>query len=217
MNSPTGADLLPGEEGRCFSEDLFLLAEGLHLAPEPTQLLLLLCCEPFSLAGVDLVLVHPAPKGAIRDTDLPGDPGDGVLLIGSSNQPDSFSAKLRRVGRLCSWQCSPLRVLFSVFNSPRNRRKSRGSVEPAIFGTLFERSLDPGERAPLGAHYTSRDDILEIVEPVLMVPLREEWDEIRAEVEALAEKMHPTNASARTRTLRQMETALTRFAEKLRG
>ena len=44
------------------------------------------------------------------------------------------------------------------------------AVEPAIFGTLFERSLDPSKRAQLGAHYTSRDDILLIVEPVLMAP-----------------------------------------------
>jgi hypothetical protein len=58
-------------------------------------------------------------------------------------------------------------------------------VEPAIFGTLFERSLDPSKRAQLGAHYTSRDDILLIVEPVLMAPLRREWDEVKSGVEAL--------------------------------
>ena len=44
------------------------------------------------------------------------------------------------------------------------------SIEPSIFGTLFERSLDPNKRAQLGAHYTSREDILLIVEPVLMQP-----------------------------------------------
>jgi hypothetical protein len=52
-----------------------------------------------------------------------------------------------------------------------------GAVEPAIFGTLFERSLDPAQRARrarLGAHYTSREDILAVVEPVLMAPLRRE-------------------------------------------
>src|SRR5574337_349967 len=31
-------------------------------------------------------------------------------------------------------------------------------VEPAIFGTLLERALDPAERHALGAHYTSFDD-----------------------------------------------------------
>lgn len=50
------------------------------------------------------------------------------------------------------------------------------AIEPSIFGTLFERSLDPRKRSQLGAHYTSRDDILLIVEPVLMRPLRYEWD-----------------------------------------
>jgi hypothetical protein len=34
-----------------------------------------------------------------------------------------------------------------------------GRIEPAIFGTLFERGLDPAQRTQLGAHYTSRDDI----------------------------------------------------------
>jgi hypothetical protein len=32
-------------------------------------------------------------------------------------------------------------------------------IEPAIFGTLFERSLNPGKRSQLGAHYTSREDM----------------------------------------------------------
>jgi len=41
------------------------------------------------------------------------------------------------------------------------------SIEPAIFGTLFERSLDPSKRSQLGAHYTSTEDIALIVEPVL--------------------------------------------------
>jgi hypothetical protein len=57
-----------------------------------------------------------------------------------------------------------------------------GSVEPAIFGTLFERSMDPSQRARLGAHYTSREDILAIVEPVLMDPLRQKWGSVREEV-----------------------------------
>src|ERR1017187_5179881 len=52
------------------------------------------------------------------------------------------------------------------------------SIEPAIFGTLFERSLDPGKRSQLGEYYPSRDDILLIVEPVLMAPLSRRWIEV---------------------------------------
>jgi type II restriction/modification system DNA methylase subunit YeeA len=58
-----------------------------------------------------------------------------------------------------------------------------GSVEPAIFGTLFERSLDPGKRAQLGAHYTGRVDIERVVEPVLIAPLRKRWAAVREEAD----------------------------------
>jgi hypothetical protein len=39
--------------------------------------------------------------------------------------------------------------------------------------------------AQLGLHYTSRQDIELIVEPVLMAPLRREWDAIQAEAASL--------------------------------
>ncbi len=55
-------------------------------------------------------------------------------------------------------------------------------VEPAIFGTLFERGLDPDKRSQIGAHFTSREDIETLVEPVVMQPLRREWDECRVMV-----------------------------------
>jgi len=76
-----------------------------------------------------------------------------------------------------------------------------GSVEPAIFGTLFERSLDPNTRAQIGAHYTSREDIMLVVEPVVMAPLRREWEAVKGEVEKLLEKRRaaktkPTKAKA---------------------
>jgi hypothetical protein len=61
-------------------------------------------------------------------------------------------------------------------------------VEPAIFGTLFERVLDPAKRAQLGAHYTDPKDITRIVEPVLMQPLHREWAAIRAEAASLRER-----------------------------
>ncbi len=56
-----------------------------------------------------------------------------------------------------------------------------GAIKPSIFGTLFERGLDPSKRSQLGAHYTGEDDILLIVEPVLMKPLREEWEQVKVE------------------------------------
>jgi len=41
-------------------------------------------------------------------------------------------------------------------------------IDPSIFGTLFERGLDPDKRSQLGAHYTDRDKIMMLVEPVII-------------------------------------------------
>jgi hypothetical protein len=49
------------------------------------------------------------------------------------------------------------------------------TVEPAIFGTLLERALDPRERHRLGAHYTPRRYVERLVLPTVMEPLRREW------------------------------------------
>src|SRR6185437_17027089 len=60
------------------------------------------------------------------------------------------------------------------------------SVAPSIFGTLFERGLDPAKRSQIGAHYTSEADIMDVVQPVVIAPLRRDWDERRADLDALA-------------------------------
>ncbi|CDG52411.1 conserved hypothetical protein [Halomonas sp. A3H3] len=58
-------------------------------------------------------------------------------------------------------------------------------VEPAIFGTLLERALDPRERHKLGAHYTPRAYVERLVMPTLIEPLREQWGDVRAAAETL--------------------------------
>ncbi len=49
------------------------------------------------------------------------------------------------------------------------------AIDPSIFGTLFERGLDPGKRSQLGAHYTDPATIGRLVEPVVTRPLLAEW------------------------------------------
>jgi hypothetical protein len=58
-------------------------------------------------------------------------------------------------------------------------------VEPAIFGTLLEHALDPGERGRLGAHYTPRPYVERLVQATIMSPLRSDWDTARAAAAAL--------------------------------
>ncbi|MFT5196506.1 MAG: hypothetical protein ACI85U_003542, partial [Candidatus Promineifilaceae bacterium] len=60
-------------------------------------------------------------------------------------------------------------------------------VEPAIFGTLLERALDPVERHKLGAHYTPRAYVERLVEPTVMEPLRAEWEGVQTAALLLAD------------------------------
>jgi type II restriction/modification system DNA methylase subunit YeeA len=89
------------------------------------------------------------------------------------------------------------------------------SIEPAIFGTLFERSLDPDKRSQLGAHYTSEDDIRLIVEPVLMQPLRRLWDEVRKQAEQIVEKSKTQQKAGQTKSRKALSELLKGFAAEL--
>lgn len=52
-------------------------------------------------------------------------------------------------------------------------RSDWSKVEPSIFGSLFEGSLNDRERHVLGAHYTTMSEIMAVVEPTVLRPWRE--------------------------------------------
>ena len=79
----------------------------------------------------------------------------------------------------------------------RATRKDWRNIEPSIFGTLFERALDASKRSQLGAHYTGAADIELVVEPVVMDPLRREWEAVQQEVNALADNGNEDAARGR--------------------
>jgi hypothetical protein len=87
------------------------------------------------------------------------------------------------------------------------------AIDPSIFGTLFERGLDPAKRSQLGAHYTDPATILRLVEPVVQRPLLAEWQERKAEIEkALARsKKHGDKA------YRDAQAAFVGFLERLKA
>jgi type II restriction/modification system DNA methylase subunit YeeA len=68
-------------------------------------------------------------------------------------------------------------------------------IQPSIMGNLFERGLDPNQRAQIGAHYTSEEDILTIVEPVLMAPLRREWSTLKSNLASAYAKAKGSSAN----------------------
>jgi len=77
----------------------------------------------------------------------------------------------------------PILTTEQILLLEKLNRHNWEDIEPSIFGTLFERILDPTRRKQLGAHYTSREDIEILVDPVLMAPLRREWEEAKRQAE----------------------------------
>ena len=71
------------------------------------------------------------------------------------------------------------------------------SVEPAILGTLFERGLDPKKRAQLGAHYTDIESIRRVIDPVMMLPLRRDFEAMKDQVEQLLARGKRPTAQAK--------------------
>ncbi|MDP1529469.1 MAG: hypothetical protein Q8M05_08820 [Rhodoferax sp.] len=62
------------------------------------------------------------------------------------------------------------------------------AIDVSIFGTLFERGLDPAKRSQLGAHYTDPATILRIIEPVLSRPLLQKWELVAQDIRTLLSK-----------------------------
>lgn len=82
-------------------------------------------------------------------------------------------------------------------------------IDPSILGTLFERGLDPAKRSQLGAHYTDRDKIMMIVQPVIIDPLEAEWADALTRMTALV------NSAPKRTAERLLSPAERRKAEKL--
>ncbi len=91
-------------------------------------------------------------------------------------------------------------------------------IDPSILGTLFERGLDPGKRAQLGAHYTDRDKIMLIVEPVVIRPWLAEWAAEKAEIAAELERADAAKSpSTRTNRRNEAERRYRTFLNRLRA
>lgn len=155
------------------------------------------------------------------------------LADSTANEPDAFADGLRDVfGKMAKaggrfgvekidWFNGGLFDGDDVLSLAREevdtiRSVSRldwSDIEPAIFGTLFERGLDPNSRASLGAHYTDRNSIERIIEPVVLAPLRREFDTLKAEIESL--DLPGKNGVAATRSRTKAEKLLDAFLDRL--
>lgn len=81
-------------------------------------------------------------------------------------------------------------------------------IDPAIFGTLFERFLNPEKRGQIGAFYTDPQQIMQVLRPVLIEPLEAEWAAVRTSI---------ASAKPTARGQKAAREAFVGFFERLRG
>lgn len=91
-------------------------------------------------------------------------------------------------------------------------------IDPSILGTLFERGLDPDKRSQLGAHYTDREKIMMIIDPVIVRPWLAKWETAKEEIAKSIEKSRSAkSASARTKAHDQAVADYRLFLNELRA
>ncbi|MEI6778326.1 MAG: DNA methyltransferase [Chloroflexales bacterium] len=199
--------------------DIARLLEGRGFAPADIAPFLMKVL--FALFAEDIRLL-PAELMSRSIRDAIFDPGEFVAMTRSLFQTmntGGYFGPGTKVPRFNGWLFADVHILpldaTELQYMSEVAKLDWSSVEPAIFGTLFERSLDPTKRAQLGAHYTSRDDILLIVEPVLMQPYRRAWAQVQAGVDALHTQWQTTSGAARQRLRSVAETMIFDFMDSL--
>ncbi|MBS3998711.1 MAG: class I SAM-dependent DNA methyltransferase, partial [Hydrogenophaga sp.] len=148
-----------------FAEDVELLPKGSFQAlllqhresPATVQQMLRSLWTDMDRGGFSVALVKQVLK--FNGKLFKGDSADGYSLLLTPEQIDLLIQSAR-----ANWR----------------------EVEPAIFGTLLERALDPDERHALGAHYTPRAYVERLVLPTVIEPLRAEWANAQAAALLLA-------------------------------
>jgi len=107
---------------------------------------------------------------------------------------------------------------FEIRDLATIARLDWSAIEPAIFGTLFESSLNPDKRQEManlfdsygvpedkpntlpgildnpisdkgvGIHYTDPDTMMKIISPVVLIPLEMEWEETKSKIIKIRDK-----------------------------
>jgi len=91
-------------------------------------------------------------------------------------------------------------------------------IDPSIMGTLFERGLNPDKRAQLGAHYTDREKIERLIDPVIRRPLLAEWAEAKAGIAAALARAEAAKSHGPKRTARNLAASTYRqFLDRVRA
>ncbi|MBD1943587.1 DUF559 domain-containing protein [Coleofasciculus sp. FACHB-712] len=163
--------------------------EGLH-EPEEVAHFLMRCIFTMFAEDVGLLKEHlfmdaletrwlPNPKSFKPEVEALWQAMNDGTSFGFYGRLLKFNGGLFAEARAFDLTADQLRVLLTA------AKREWKDVEPAIFGTLLERALDSKERSKLGAHYTPRSYVERLVRPVVMEPLREQWDLVQGEVKQI--------------------------------
>lgn len=196
--APTAPETVAAYLTRClfsmFAEDVELLPKGAFLGllqthrndPATLQHMLRILWADMDRGGFSAALAKPVLHF------------NGKLFKGSGQ--DGYSLLL-----------TPAQVDLLIQAAQSNWRE----VEPAIFGTLLERALDPTERHALGAHYTPRAYVERLVLPTVIEPLRADWANAQAAALVLAHEAAELEGRAKEAKLAEARAEVKKFHHQL--
>ncbi len=200
------------------------LVHHAFVAPETVAAYLTRCL--FSMFAEDVELL---PKGAFlgllqTHRDDPATLQQMLRILWADMDRGGFSAALAKPvlhfnGKLFkgagvdgySLLLTPEQIDLLIAAAKSNWRE----VEPAIFGTLLERALDPTERHALGAHYTPRAYVERLVLPTVIEPLRADWANAQAAALVLAHEAAALQGKAMEAKLAEARAEVKKFHHQL--
>ncbi|PSU21260.1 class I SAM-dependent DNA methyltransferase [Photobacterium phosphoreum] len=118
----------------------------------------------------DLFLVLNSPDGSELRKRLPQHLTDFPYVNGGLFESDEPIPELGKKGRRILIECG---------------LEDWSAINPDIFGSMFQAVIDVDQRARLGQHYTSYSNIMKVIQPLFLDPLRAELEKQRNSVNGL--------------------------------
>ncbi|BBM67676.1 MULTISPECIES: DNA methyltransferase [Vibrio] len=118
----------------------------------------------------DLFLVLNSPDGSDLRKRLPQHLTDFPYVNGGLFESDEPIPELGKKGRRILIECG---------------LEDWSAINPDIFGSMFQAVIDVDQRARLGQHYTSYSNIMKVIQPLFLDPLRAELEKQRNSVNGL--------------------------------
>ncbi|MEH0734126.1 class I SAM-dependent DNA methyltransferase [Vibrio alginolyticus] len=112
----------------------------------------------------DLFVVLNSPEGSDPRDRLPQHLTDFPYVNGGLFESDEPIPELGKKGRRILIECG---------------LEDWSAINPDIFGSMFQAVIDVDQRARLGQHYTSYSNIMKVIQPLFLDPLRLELEKQR--------------------------------------